>query len=106
MFSILSVLLLLVCNMHQGTTSLEAVQLVADLVRKKKCAAPPLVVSSLLVLRFDQVKPVSAGGEGAGGGKAKQVSRLEYLAACSSSGPTPGVEVAQADGIPCSVGLM
>jgi hypothetical protein len=57
----------------QGKSSLEAVQLVADLVKTRKCSVPPLVVSCLLVLRFEQVMPVSAGGEGAGGGKAKKV---------------------------------
>lgn len=51
----------------QGNTSLEAVQLVADLIRKRKCNVAPLVVSSLLVLRFEQVTPTAQGGEGVGG---------------------------------------
>ncbi|KAF6266173.1 CBF/Mak21 family-domain-containing protein [Scenedesmus sp. NREL 46B-D3] len=59
----------------QGTSSLEAVQLVADLVKTRKCSVPPAVVSCLLVLRFEQVTPVSAGGEGAGGGKAKKLGK-------------------------------
>lgn len=63
------------CSILQGTSSLEAVQLVADLVKTRRCSVPPVVVSCLLVLRFEQVTPVSAGGEGAGGGKAKKVRR-------------------------------
>jgi hypothetical protein len=51
----------------QNKTSLEAVQLVADLVRKRKCLLPPAVVSSLLVLRLEQVAPTSQGGQGVGG---------------------------------------
>lgn len=49
-----------------GKTSLEAMQLVADLVRKRKCVLSPDVVSSLLVLRFEQVTPTAQGGEGVG----------------------------------------
>jgi hypothetical protein len=63
----------------QGKSSLEAVQLVADLVKTRKCSVPPLVVSCLLVLRFEQVTPVSAGGEGAGGGKAKKVRGMQLI---------------------------
>lgn len=60
----------------QGKASLQAVQLVADLVRKRRCSLPPAVVSCLLVLRFQAVTPTSQGGEGAGragapGGKSK-----------------------------------
>lgn len=50
-----------------GKTSLEALQLVADLVRKRKCVVSPAVVSSLLVFRFEQVTPTAQGGEGVGG---------------------------------------
>lgn len=62
----------------QGATSLEAVQLVADLVRKKKCSVHPLVVSSLLVARFEQVIPTSQGGEGIGS-KVRSQGRWAYL---------------------------
>lgn len=62
----------------QCRTALEAVQLVADLVRKRRCVLPASVVQCLLVLRFAAVTPTSQGGEGAGragatknGGKAK-----------------------------------
>ncbi|KAG2485768.1 hypothetical protein HYH03_015482 [Edaphochlamys debaryana] len=39
-----------------GKAGLEAVQLVADLVRKRKCVAPPELVRALTVLRFREVK--------------------------------------------------
>lgn len=55
---------LLVCL--QGKTSLEGVQLVADLVRKKRCVLDPSVVGALLVLRFEAVTPTQQGGEGVG----------------------------------------
>lgn len=50
----------------QGKTSLEGVQLVADLVRKKRCVLDPSVVGALLVLRFEAVTPTQQGGEGVG----------------------------------------
>jgi hypothetical protein len=55
----------------QGKTSLEAVQLVADLVRRKRCVLSPSVVSCLLVLRFEAVTPTQQGGEGVGRQAAK-----------------------------------
>eukprot|EP00879_Flechtneria_rotunda_P030219 GHRR01032824.1.p1 GENE.GHRR01032824.1~~GHRR01032824.1.p1 ORF type:complete len:219 (+),score=44.44 GHRR01032824.1:162-818(+) len=50
----------------QAKTSVEAVQLVADLVRKRQCSLSPRVVGCLLVLQFEQVTPTSQGGEGVG----------------------------------------
>ena len=44
--------------------AVEVVQLVADLVRRRKCVAPPRVVSSLLGLRFSQLTS-AADAEGA-----------------------------------------
>lgn len=55
----------------QGKTSLEAVQLVADLVRKKRCVVDPAVVGALLVMRFEAVTPTQQGGEGVGRQAAK-----------------------------------
>jgi hypothetical protein len=63
--------LLLLLLLLQGKTSLEAVQLVADLVRTKRCVVDPSVVSSLLVLRFEAVTPTQQGGEGVGRQAAK-----------------------------------
>lgn len=40
---------------ESGQTSVEAVQLIADLVRRRKCAAPPEVVSCLLSLEFPEI---------------------------------------------------
>jgi hypothetical protein len=59
----------------QGKTSLEAVQLVADLVRKQRCVVEPAVVGALLVLRFEAVTPTQQGGEGVGRQEAKVSSR-------------------------------
>jgi len=59
----------------QGKTSLEAVQLVADLVRQRRCVLPPAVVSCLLVLRFEAVTPTQQGGEGVGRQAAKVRTR-------------------------------
>lgn len=39
-----------------GTVALEAVQLVADLIKKRKCVCPPDIVEVLLVMRFTEVK--------------------------------------------------
>jgi hypothetical protein len=48
-----------------GRPALEALQLVADLVRRRKCAAPARVVEALLVLRLREVAPPSADDKGA-----------------------------------------
>jgi nucleolar complex protein 3 len=57
----------------QGKCALEAVQLVADLVKRRHCVTPPAVVRVLLVLRFEQVRPedVAQQGKGGKGGKKK-----------------------------------
>ncbi|GLI63195.1 hypothetical protein VaNZ11_006093 [Volvox africanus] len=57
-----------------GRAALEAVQLVADLIRKRKCVAPPELVRTLSVLRFRDVARPGHGGdedEEAGGKRRK-----------------------------------
>ena len=39
----------------QGQSALEVLQLVADLVKQRKCSCPPAVVRCLLLLRFERV---------------------------------------------------
>lgn len=51
-----------------GSVALEAVQLVADLVRRRKCAAPAEVVTSLLGLKFAAVRRLPEGKIKKGGG--------------------------------------
>ncbi|KAF8055732.1 noc3l [Scenedesmus sp. PABB004] len=76
----------------QGKTALEAVQLVADLVRKRKCVLPPAVVDALLVLRFEAVTPTAQGGAGAGAGRGKLVRargpRRAHARAAAAGAPT------------------
>jgi nucleolar complex protein 3 len=51
-----------------GKPALEALQLVADLVRRRKCAAPARVMEALLVLKLREVPPPSADDKGGSGG--------------------------------------
>ncbi|MEW5302585.1 MAG: hypothetical protein WDW36_005354 [Sanguina aurantia] len=77
-----------------GSVALEAVQLVADLVRRRKCAAPAEVVTSLLGLRFNAVRrlpegKIKKGGKSAGKGKkGKKVKEDEVAASFKESAAT------------------
>ncbi|KAK9813219.1 hypothetical protein WJX72_010918 [[Myrmecia] bisecta] len=59
---------------REGAIALEAVQLVADLVKRRKCICPPEVVRTLLVLKFGDVsrEDVAKAGKDKGGKKAKR----------------------------------
>lgn len=58
--------------------AVEAVQLVADLVRVRKCVAPPSALSCLLGLRFSQLAS-AADVEGAPAAAASRVDGLNVL---------------------------
>lgn len=58
-----------------GRVALEVVQLVADLVRQRKCLCPPRVVQCLAVLRFTEVPPPSKDNEQNKGHKKKKKRR-------------------------------
>ncbi|GIL50260.1 hypothetical protein Vafri_6478 [Volvox africanus] len=62
-----------------GKAALEAVQLVADLIRTRKCVAPPEMVRTLSVLRFrDVTRPGQGGNEDEeAGGKRKKGHKAE-----------------------------
>ena len=51
----------------QDPSSLEALQLVADLVKRLKCVCPAEVVRCLMPLRFSQVQRTADGKIGVGG---------------------------------------
>ena len=50
-------------NQGDGEVATEAVQLVADLVKRRKCIVPPTCLDCLLTLRFSDVIAL-AGAEG------------------------------------------
>ncbi|EFJ44448.1 hypothetical protein VOLCADRAFT_121316 [Volvox carteri f. nagariensis] len=62
-----------------GKAALEAVQLIADMIRKRKCVAPPETVRTLSVLKFlDVVRQGGGEDEEAGpGGKRKKGRKAE-----------------------------
>jgi hypothetical protein len=82
-----------------GPAALEAVQLVADLVRRRKCAAPARVVESLLAMRLRDVPRPEP--DAAGKGKAppkkkrkKKKGQLEKDLAEADAGPDPREQAA------------
>ena len=49
----------------EGSASREAVQLIADLVKRRKCVCPPAVVSMLLSLQLSEAEASNVKAEGA-----------------------------------------
>ncbi|GLC45484.1 hypothetical protein PLESTB_000319100 [Pleodorina starrii] len=60
-----------------GRAALEAVQLIADMIRKRKCVAPPELVRTLSVLRFRDVARPGREDEEEEGGKRKKGRKAE-----------------------------
>jgi hypothetical protein len=96
----------------QGRMALDAVQLIADLVRMRKCCCPPEVVRTLLVLRFTEVRaPVGAdaakGRGGPGKGKSKGKKRkgdevdLAFKEAEAGEGCCMGMSTCVTSAAPC-----
>ncbi|KAG2451742.1 hypothetical protein HYH02_003522 [Chlamydomonas schloesseri] len=60
-----------------GRAALEAVQLVADLIKRRKCVVPPEVVRTLAVLRFRDVIRAKAGEDQEEEGRRKKGKKAE-----------------------------
>ncbi|KAG2441809.1 hypothetical protein HXX76_003419 [Chlamydomonas incerta] len=60
-----------------GRAALEAVQLIADLIKRRKCAVPPEVIRTLSVLRFRDVIRAKAGEDQDEEGRRKKGKKAE-----------------------------